>query len=44
MTDFAALLDVQADQVERPKTKPVGTYKLRVLKMPEQVESRDKNA
>lgn len=42
MVDFSELLNVEANKVERPPAKPVGTYVLRVTKTPEQIESREK--
>lgn len=41
-TDFSSLLSADITSVERPKPKPVGTYRLRVIKVPDPVESRDK--
>jgi len=41
MVDFASIASKKIDEVERPPLPPVGTYRFRVMKVPESTKSQD---
>lgn len=41
MVDFASIASKKIDEVERPPLPPVGTYRLRVMKLPVSTKSGD---
>lgn len=41
MVDFASIAAKKVEDVERPPLPPVGTYRFRVLKVPESTKSQD---
>jgi hypothetical protein len=41
MVDFASIASKKVEEVERPPLPPVGTYRFRVMKVPESTKSQD---
>lgn len=41
MVDFASIASKKVEDVERPPLPPVGTYRFRVMKVPESTKSQD---
>lgn len=41
MVDFASIASKKVEEVERPPLPPVGTYRFRVMKVPESSKSQD---
>lgn len=41
MVDFASIASKKVEEVERPPLPPVGTYRFRVMKVPESTKSKD---
>lgn len=41
MVDFASIASKKVEEVERPPLPPVGTYRFRVMKIPESTKSQD---